>query len=288
MAAPSESKDDDPHYKQAPSGVRRPWSAMRGAMMVAVRRTYELAISLLLPLALHAQPRCTPPTVRLSYPAAAMEQKTSGPVLLSFSVDGRGAPRNIAATGDPLLAAEVKFAFRYVQFPRQCSGTEISIAVTFRIDPALPIQAPVAVRQPSGTEYEVISPDKTLVVISDPPVTWIRPGKMFVEVWRGGDDGLTQRLGDALQNAFDNSRDFTPSTGGKPGTVIVSVPSNVGWKQFGNRTQVRFSIDFKNTDGATIGRSEGRCWEDAVAACAARVLRDLKRTAGKISGRSRL
>jgi hypothetical protein len=69
-----------------------------------------------------------------------MEKKISGPVLLSFTVDERGAPRDIAATGDPLLISEVKSAFRYIQLPRQCSGTEISIAVTFRIDPTLPVR----------------------------------------------------------------------------------------------------------------------------------------------------
>src|SRR5581483_11802229 len=116
----------------------------------------------------------------------------------------------------------------------------------------------VAVRQPSDSEYEVISPAKNVVVISDPPVTWTRPGGTLVEVWLGGDDGLTQRLGDALERAFDKSRDFTPSTGKKPGTLIVSVPKNVGWKEFGSRTQVRFTIDFKAADDVTIGRSEGR------------------------------
>ncbi|MCX6624521.1 MAG: hypothetical protein NTY38_26370 [Acidobacteria bacterium] len=220
--------------------------------------------------------------VRLTYPAAAMERKISGPVLLSFAVDKRGAPRDIAATGDPLLTPEVKSAFRYIQFPRQCSGTEVSIIITFRIDPTLPVRTPVAVRQPSETDYEVISPAENIVVISDPPVTWIRPRGTPVEVWVGGDDGLTQRLGVALESAFDKSHDFTPSHGKRPGTLIVSVPTNVDWKEFGNRTQVRFTIDFKTADDVSIGRSEGRCWEDAIAKCAAQVLRDAKRAARKI------
>jgi hypothetical protein len=192
--------------------------------------------------------------VRLTYPAAAMEKKTSGSVLLSFTVDKRGAPRDIAATGDPLLTSEVKSAFRDIPFPRQCSGTEISIVVTFRIDPALPVRTAVAVRQPSETEYEVISPAENVVVISDPPVTWIRLRGTLVEVWLGGDDGLTQRLGGAIERAFDKSRDFTPSSGKRPGTLIVKVPKNVDWTEFGNRTQVRFTIDFETADAVTIGR----------------------------------
>ena len=47
----------------------------------------------------------------------------------------------------------------------------------------------------------------------------------LVEVWCGGDDGLTLRLRDALENAFKSSPAFALSTGKKPGTLIVTIPT---------------------------------------------------------------
>jgi hypothetical protein len=113
-------------------------------------------------------------------------------------------------------------------------------------------------------------------------MTWTRPGGLPVEVWRVGDDGLTVRLSEALESAFDESRDFTPSSGKAPGTLIVTIPKHVGWKEFGKRTQVRYTVEFKTADEVSVGRSEGACWEDAIEKCAAQVLRDAKLVARKL------
>ena len=239
-------------------------------------------LSASLPVALKGQAPCTPTVPRLSYPAPAMERKVSGPVRLIFSIDGRGAPRDLEASGDPLLTSDVKFAFRYVQLPRQCSGRHLSILITFRINSELPLETPVAMRQISETEYEVVSPAKNVVVISDPQLTWTRPRAVPVQVWRVGDDGLTLRLGDALESAFNRSRDFTPGSGEQPGTLIVSVPKHVGWKEFGERTQVQYEVDFTTADGMSVGRSEGRCWEDALEKCATQILTAAKRAVRKM------
>ncbi len=59
---------------------------------------------------------------------------------------------------------------------------------------------------------------------------------MPVEFWVVGDDGLTQRLRDAVERALKSSSEFTMSYGKKPGTLIVQIPTNVDWERVGSRT----------------------------------------------------
>ena len=73
-----------------------------------------------------------------------------------------------------------------------------------------------------------------------------------IEVWRGGDDGLTARLQDQLESGFKSSSDFIVSSGKKPGTLFVTIPTNVAWKQVSGRTKVSYTVEytfqFKTTD----------------------------------------
>ena len=48
-----------------------------------------------------------------------------------------------------------------------------------------------------------------------------------VDLWSVGDDGLSQRLREAVENAFKSSPDFALSSGEKPGTLVVTIPTNV-------------------------------------------------------------
>ncbi len=100
-----------------------------------------------------------------------------------------------------------------------------------------------------------------------------------VEVWRGGDDGLTSRFADAVETAFRGAPQFALSSGKKPGTLIVTIPSNVGWRQIGNRTQILYSVEFTGLTGALHKRETGSCWEDQLSMCAAKVLVDAKAAA---------
>lgn len=79
-----------------------------------------------------------------------------------------------------------------------------------------------------------------------------------VEVWTGSDDGLTQRLRDAVESKFQSSSDFVPSRGKKPGTLIVTIPTHVEWTQNGERTHVRYKVEFSSSDGVAIGKSAVR------------------------------
>ncbi len=96
-----------------------------------------------------------------------------------------------------------------------------------------------------------------------------------VEVWGGADDGLTIRLRDALKDAVRSSADFYLSSGEKPGTLVITLPSNVEWKQVGGRTQVLYTAEFAS-DGQNLGGSTGSCWDDALAKCAAQIVKDAK------------
>jgi hypothetical protein len=94
-----------------------------------------------------------------------------------------------------------------------------------------------------------------------------------VEVWRGGDDGLTIRLGEAIEAAFQASSLFTLSGGLKPGTLVVTIPSNVDWKEVGSRVRVSFKVTYTDPAERPLGRAAGKCWDDELPVCAAEILK---------------
>jgi len=106
--------------------------------------------------------------------------------------------------------------------------------------------------------------------------------RTLVEVWTGGDDGLTLGLREALEHALESSPAFTCSYGKKPGTLMVRIPSNVGWQKVGKRTKVLYTVEFKTIDDRMISTGTGSCWKDALAMCADRIVRDAKIVARKI------
>jgi hypothetical protein len=108
------------------------------------------------------------------------------------------------------------------------------------------------------------------------------PKYTLVEVWCGGDDGLTTKLRDTLENAFKSSSDFRLSAGEMPGTLTVTIPSNVEWKPVGKRTQVFYTVKFSSADNQHLGSSAGSCWEDSLSKCASKIVRDAKTAALKI------
>jgi len=100
-----------------------------------------------------------------------------------------------------------------------------------------------------------------------------------VEVWTGGDDGLTQRLRVAIENKFKSSSNFVLSSGKKAGTLIVTIPTHVAWTTEGVRTHLRYAVEFSSSDGSALGRSSGSCWEDNLAECAAQIYRAAQKAA---------
>jgi hypothetical protein len=103
-----------------------------------------------------------------------------------------------------------------------------------------------------------------------------------VEIWVGGDDGLTLRLRDKLENAFASSPEFNLRGGKKPGTLIVAIPTHVEWKQVNGRTKVFYKINFRSANDQNISVRKGACWDDTLTECAAQILKNAKVAARKI------
>jgi hypothetical protein len=106
--------------------------------------------------------------------------------------------------------------------------------------------------------------------------------KTLVEVWCVGDDQLTHKLRDSLEDKFKTSAGFQMSYGKRPGTLVVSIPTNVPWKKEGTRTRVLYTINFTSTDGLNLGSSRGSCLDDDIDKCTIRIVSDAKRAARKI------
>jgi hypothetical protein len=98
----------------------------------------------------------------------------------------------------------------------------------------------------------------------------------LVEFWHTGDDGLSQRLAETVETAFKRSPDFVLSSGKKPGTLVVTIPTNVDWKQVSKRTRVLYRVEFASVDNQTTSKATGSCWDDNLQECAAQILRNAK------------
>jgi len=119
--------------------------------------------------------------------------------------------------------------------------------------------------------------------VSSPPV-----GQTPVEVWRGGDDGLTSHFADALEEAFRASSEFALSTGKVPGTLVVTIPTNLTWKQVAGRNEVTYLVQFTGAASEPLGSSSGNCGEEQLQQCVAHVLLDARAAKSKLGQIARL
>ena len=101
--------------------------------------------------------------------------------------------------------------------------------------------------------------------------TAARPTAIPVEVWTGGDDGLTQRLADAVRNEFRQSALFTLAPASTQNALRVSLPTHVGWNEVGGRTRVTYRVMFE-TAKRRMGERSGACWDDELRECARMVV----------------
>jgi hypothetical protein len=109
-----------------------------------------------------------------------------------------------------------------------------------------------------------------------------KPTKMLVEVWCGGDDNLTRGVCLAAENAFESSADFTLAIGENKGTLVVTIPTNVDWKEMNQRSRVFYTVEFSAADAKKISKRKGACWEDDLAACANQIVKEAKIAQRKI------
>ena len=113
-------------------------------------------------------------------------------------------------------------------------------------------------------------------------VVLCQPPKTLVEVWSGGDDGLTQKLRDSLEKTFQSSPEFQLSAGKRPGSLVVTIPSNVAWRQVKGRTRVVYAVEFASVDGFKLGSGKGECLEDDLVKCASRIVADARLVTRKL------
>lgn len=214
-----------------------------------------------------------------------------GLVALAFAIFSK--PREIVITDPPAEAPQVSKPEAARPRPRPQTKPQPADATTFEPKNEEPVSrspqpkpsqsATAAENQPIFRPLESKSSkpgqDQSAFVAFDHGLGSIeRTSGKPVEVWGGGDDALTARLRNALEDAFRSSADFHLSSGKKPGTLVITLPSNVEWKQVGGRTQVLYTAEFAS-DGQNLGGSKGSCWDDALAKCAAQIVKDAKSAA---------
>jgi hypothetical protein len=73
------------------------------------------------------------------------------------------------------------------------------------------------------------------------------------------------------------------SSGKKPGTLIVTIPNHVDWKDEGKRTRVYYITEFTSVDNRPLGASRGSCWDNELGRCAIQILKRAKSLAPKLS-----
>jgi hypothetical protein len=104
-----------------------------------------------------------------------------------------------------------------------------------------------------------------------------------VEVWRVGDDGLTIRFSEALEEAFGRSPSFTLVRGKQPTSLIVTIAGHVSAEDVGQSVQVRYTVAYSDVAGKSLGKVEGRCWEERLTVCAAKVVDEAANAAQRMT-----
>lgn len=97
-----------------------------------------------------------------------------------------------------------------------------------------------------------------------------------VAVHTGGDDGLTQRLAEAVREEFRRTPGYRldhTST-----RMTVTIPTHVDWRRILGRTRVSYVADFRSGDRESHMR--GSCWEGRLSACARSIVRQADRLEG--------
>ncbi len=112
------------------------------------------------------------------------------------------------------------------------------------------------------------------------------PSRIPVEVWRGGDDGLTSRFAGGLESAFRASRDFSLSKGDEAGALVVTIESNLTTKRVGFGDRAYYVVVFGASDSKQLGSTNGSCWERELQACIAKVVEAARTASAKLADRA--
>jgi hypothetical protein len=106
-----------------------------------------------------------------------------------------------------------------------------------------------------------------------------------IEFWRTGDDRLTIRFAEALQQALRESGSFTLVPRDEPrasGTVVLTIEENLYWTRTEQGTTASYRIAFRGSANQPLGSSVGSCLESDLSACAAQAVKDAKLAAANL------
>ena len=108
------------------------------------------------------------------------------------------------------------------------------------------------------------------------------PEPVHVQIWTGGDDGLTQRLRDALETGIRKSGVFqlVNSEGMKADDFVILIPGHVAWEKTATGTVVTAKAQFSRADHP-IDEVSVTCREETLRACAAQIVGSAKKAAAK-------
>jgi hypothetical protein len=93
-----------------------------------------------------------------------------------------------------------------------------------------------------------------------------------VEMWRTGDDALTQWFWRDVVSAFDKTDSFTHYGSHNDETLVVTLTENVDWKIFDGKQMIEYVIKFEYRSSTLLTR--GQCWEDRLSDCTNKVIGD--------------
>jgi hypothetical protein len=65
--------------------------------------------------------------------------------------------------------------------------------------------------------------------------------------------------------------------------MIVTIPTNVDWKERGTRTRVFYTVEFTSSNDRNLGKKKGECWENELKICASQIVRQAKIAARKLT-----
>lgn len=83
---------------------------------------------------------------------------------------------------------------------------------------------------------------------------------------------MTSRLRDASEQAFNASSDLPLAIKDRHAVYKVVIPTNVDWKQVGNRTKVIYTIVVMKMDDRKVGTFKGSCWDSDFRRCGTQVV----------------
>lgn len=77
--------------------------------------------------------------------------------------------------------------------------------------------------------------------------------------------------------------DFVITDEENTGALIVSIPTNVEWKEREKKIRVFYVVEFLSNDEKMLSKKKGECWEDDLKTCASQVIKQARSAARKVT-----